>query len=95
MNQEAAKAYYAGVHHGIKLSEHQALRWITANPAWALGVLTETGTLKVGKMADVVLWNGHPLSVYAKAEKVFIDGHLRHDSTVTNHTRWSDFEVDQ
>jgi len=95
MNQEAAKAFYAGVHAGVPVTESQALRWITANPAWALGVDGQVGTLEVGKMADVVLWNRHPFSVYAEAEKVFIDGRLRHDTGASQKAPWSDFEVAQ
>ncbi len=94
MNQEAAKAYYAGLHSGIKLTEHQALRWITANAAWALGVEDKVGTLEVGKMADVVVWDKHPFSVYATAQHVFIDGWLRHNAD-TPSAPWSDFEVGQ
>jgi imidazolonepropionase-like amidohydrolase len=94
MNQEAAKAYHAGLHAGIKLTEHQALKWITANPAWALGIDSEVGTLEVGKMADVVIWDRHPLSVYAKAQRVYIDGRLRHDAEEPQ-SPWSDFEVGQ
>ena len=44
------------------------------NPAKALGILDQTGTLEAGKMADVVVWNGNPFSVYAQAEQVYIDG---------------------
>ena len=95
MNQEAAKAYYAGLHVGVSVTENQALRWITANPAWALGIEDQVGTLEVGKMADVVLWDRHPFSVYASAEKVFIDGQLRHDAKGPPATPWSDFEVGQ
>jgi imidazolonepropionase-like amidohydrolase len=91
LNQEASKAYYAGVHAGITLDEDDALRWITANPAWALGIDKETGTLEAGKRADVVVWDHHPLSVYARAQLVFVDGALRYD-----HARppiRSDFEL--
>jgi imidazolonepropionase-like amidohydrolase len=94
MNQEAAKAYWAGKHAGIDLSEHQALKWITVNPAWALGIGDQTGSLEAGKMADIVIWNRHPLSVYASADLVFLDGHLRHDRTNPDES-WSDFEVGQ
>ena len=95
MNQEAAKAFYAGRHAGVSVTEDQALRWITANPAWALGVDDQVGTLEPGKMADVVMWSRHPFSVYAQAEKVFIDGRLRHDATAPPGAPWSDFEVGQ
>jgi imidazolonepropionase-like amidohydrolase len=76
LNQEAAKALAAGRQLGLTLNENQALRWITANPAWALGIDAQTGTLEVGKMADVVVWSGSPLSTYANVEQVYVDGAL-------------------
>ncbi len=94
MNQEMSKAYWAGRHAGIKLSEHEALKWITANPAWALGIQEQTGTLTQGKMADLVLWEGDPFSVYAQAELVIIDGHIRYNRAAPGEV-WSDFEVGQ
>ncbi len=92
MNQEAAKAYYAGVHAGVPLTDDDALRWITANAAWTLGIDAETGTLEAGKMADVVVWDAHPFSVYARPRLVLIDGHVRHDAAAPA-APWSDFEV--
>ena len=94
MNQEAAKAYWAGLHSGVKLTEHDALKWITINPAWALGVHESVGSLAVGKSADLVLWDRHPFSVYTKAQLVLIDGVVRHDSEKQEPV-WSDFEVGQ
>ena len=79
MNQDMAKAFYAGVRAGIPLTREQAIQWITVNPAWALGIDRMTGTLEQGKMADVVLWSGDPFSVYAKAEKVWNEGWLLFD----------------
>jgi imidazolonepropionase-like amidohydrolase len=76
LNQEAGKALYKGRAMGLTLSEDEALRWVTINPAWALGVGDQVGTLETGKMADVVVWSGHPFSVYTRAERVFIDGVL-------------------
>ena len=93
MNQEAAKGLAAGREAGIGLTEDQALRWITANPAWALGIDEKVGTLEVGKHADVVVWDAHPFSVYTHAEKVFVDGHLRFDRQAPPRKPWSDFEV--
>lgn len=95
MNQEAGKAMASGRAAGLTVTEDQALRWITANPAWALGVEAQTGTLEAGKMADVVIWDAHPFSVYAHAEQVYVDGHLRHDRRAGAPRRapWSDFEV--
>jgi imidazolonepropionase-like amidohydrolase len=94
MNQEAGKALASGRKANIALSEEDAIRWLTANPAWALGIADRVGTLEVGKDADVVLWDQNPLSVYASAEEVFIDG-----SSVYQRGKpkapWSDFELGQ
>ena len=79
LNQEAAKAMTAGRAHGINVTIEDAIKWITLNPAKALGIDKQTGTLEAGKMADVVIWNRDPFSVYAKAEKVFVDGALLYD----------------
>jgi imidazolonepropionase-like amidohydrolase len=74
--------------------EH-AIRWITANAARSLGILEHTGTLEAGKMADVVLWNGNPFSVYALADQVFIDGALLYDRHDAARQPVSDFELGQ
>ncbi|MGH7460861.1 MAG: amidohydrolase [Longimicrobiales bacterium] len=79
LNQEAAKAMAAGRQAGINITREDAIRWITINPARALGVDKLTGSLEPGKMADVVIWSGDPFSIYSKAEKVFIDGALLYD----------------
>ncbi len=79
LNQEAAKAMAYGNRAGLKITPEHAIRWLTANAARALGVADQIGTLEAGKQADVVVWNGNPFSVYAKAEQVFIDGALRFD----------------
>ncbi|MCA9571423.1 MAG: amidohydrolase family protein, partial [Myxococcales bacterium] len=93
LNQEAAKAWHAGLAEGIELSEEEALSWITENPAWVLGIDDQVGTLEVGKRADVVVWDAEPFSVYAKARLVFVDGALRYDAE--RPVVWSDFEVGQ
>ncbi|MEE2830553.1 MAG: amidohydrolase, partial [Myxococcota bacterium] len=93
LNQEAAKALWAGRHAGIELSEDEALQWITANPAWALGIDQQTGTLEPGKRADLVVWDASPFSVYSSARLVFVEGVLRHDSAQPQ--TWSDFEIGQ
>lgn len=93
LNQEAAKALFAGRRMGLQLPDDEALRWITANPAWALGVDAEVGTIEVGKRADLVVWSGDPWSVYSKAEQVFIDGRLVHDLAWGDGGARSDFEV--
>ncbi|MGH7561274.1 MAG: amidohydrolase [Gemmatimonadales bacterium] len=95
MNQDMAKAYYAGLRSGITLSRDQAIKWITANPAWALGIDRWTGTLEVGKMADVVLWTADPFSVYAKTEKVWNEGWLAFDRLDPKKLYWTDFNLGQ
>ncbi len=69
LNQEAAK----GVKYG-GMSEEEAWKMVTINPAKLLHLDDRTGSIKEGKDADLVLWNDHPLSVYAKAEKTIIEG---------------------
>jgi imidazolonepropionase-like amidohydrolase len=74
LNQEAAKAMARGVRAGLKIAPERAIRWLTANPAKALGLDDRVGTLEPGKNADVVVWNRDPFSVYALADEVLIDG---------------------
>jgi len=74
LNQEAAKAMYAGRRIGIDIPDDMALKWITLHPAWALGIDEQTGSLEPGKFADLVVWSGTPFSVYSVAEQVFIAG---------------------
>jgi imidazolonepropionase-like amidohydrolase len=74
LNQEAAKSVkYAG------MSEEDALKMVTLNPAKMLHLDNQMGSVKVGKSADIVLWTDHPLSVYAKPEKTIIDGKVYFD----------------
>ena len=69
LNQEAAKTVkYGG------LSEEEALKLVTINPAKMLHLDDKMGSIKEGKDADVVLWTDHPLSIYAHAERTFVDG---------------------
>ncbi len=93
LNQEAAKAMYAGQRSGIPVTRDQAIRWITANPAWALGLDSIVGTLEPGKMADVVVWSGDPFSVYSKAVQVYNDGWLAYDRSDPAHQPRTDFEL--
>jgi imidazolonepropionase-like amidohydrolase len=92
LNQEAAKAMHAGRRAGLEVSDDEALRWITVNAAWALGVDDVVGTLEAGKQADLVVWSGDPFSVYSRAEQVFIEGELVYDRSVAAAPD-SDFEV--
>ena len=55
------------------------LRWVTANPAWVLGIDAVTGTLEVGKRADVVIWSGSPMSIYSHPDQVLIAGEVAYD----------------
>lgn len=74
LNQEAAKAVmYGGV------SEEEAWKFVTLNPAKLLHIDNRVGSVKAGKDADIVLWSDNPLSVYARAEKTFVDGVLLYD----------------
>ena len=69
LNQEAAKTVkYGG------MTELEAWKMVTINPAKLLHIDNRVGSIKVGKDADVVLWSDHPLSIYAKAEKTLIEG---------------------
>jgi imidazolonepropionase-like amidohydrolase len=79
LNQEAAKALARGIHIGFDIPPERAIRWLTANPAKALGLTERTGSLVPGKMADLVIWNRNPFSVYALADEVFVDGALLFD----------------
>jgi len=93
LNQEAAKALAAGRRLGLEISDSQAITWLTKNPAKALGILDQTGTLAVGKMADIVVWSSNPLSVYAEAMQVRVDGVVQFDRA-TGMRPITDFELD-
>ncbi len=95
LNQEAAKAQAAGRRAGIAISDADVVRWFTLNPAHSMGIDQWTGSLADGKMADVVLWNGNPLSVYSRPEKVWIDGALMYDYDDPKRRPVSDFELGQ
>ena len=95
LNQEAAKAMTAGRNVGFNIPPERAIAWLTANPAKALGILKVTGTLEAGKMADVVVWNRDPFSVYALADYVFIDGAVRYDRAHPPAEPRSDFLLGQ
>src|SRR5207244_10786899 len=95
LNQEAAKAMYAGQRSGIPVTRDQAIRWVTANPAWTLGLDSIVGTLEPGKLADLVVWSGAPCSVYSKAVPVYNDGWLVHDRKDPAHQPRTDCELGQ
>jgi imidazolonepropionase-like amidohydrolase len=93
LTQDAAKGIAAGRELGINVSEEDAIKWVTINAAWALGLHDRIGSLEPGKNADVVLWSGHPFSVYTRAEKVWVDGALLFDR-LDPKQRWrTDFEL--
>jgi imidazolonepropionase-like amidohydrolase len=93
LNQEAAKAMAEGNRIGLPVTEDEAVKWMTINPAWALGLQDRIGSIEVGKNADVVLWSGDPFSVYTRAEKVWIDGALLYDRLDPTHQWRTDFEL--
>lgn len=95
LNQEAAKAMDSGQEIGLDIQPKDAIAWITANPAKVMRIDEDTGTLEAGKMADVVVWSGNPFSVYAQAEKVFIDGALMYDRYDGARSPRTDFEIGQ
>lgn len=95
LNQEAAKAMTRGERAGLDIPPERAIRWLTANAASALGIAGLTGTLEAGKMADIVIWNGDPFSVYALAEQVYIDGALVFDRAHPAAQPRSDFLLGQ
>jgi imidazolonepropionase-like amidohydrolase len=74
LNIEAAKTMRYG-----DLSEEEALKLITINPAIQLGIQNRVGSVEVGKDADLAIWNAHPLSVYARVDTTFVDGEVFFD----------------
>jgi imidazolonepropionase-like amidohydrolase len=95
LNQEAAKVLGDARRMGIVIAPEVAWQWLSFNPAKALGIADKTGSLKAGKMADVVLWNGDPFSVYSRPDKVWIDGALLYDAQDPKRRPVSDFELGQ
>ncbi len=93
MNQQAAKALAAGQKAGLDINKERAIQWITLNPAIALGIGDQVGSIEPGKMADIVIWSHDPFSVYSRAEKVFIDGHLKFDIDDPSSFDRTDFDL--
>ncbi|MDZ3824457.1 MAG: amidohydrolase [Pseudoxanthomonas sp.] len=95
LNQEAAKVMAHAAEAGIDIPPERAITWLTRNAARSLGIESRTGTLEAGKMADVVLWDRNPFSVYAKADQVFVDGVLLYDRADPRRQPLSDFMLGQ
>lgn len=95
LNQEAAKAWSDGKRASIDISEADAWTWLTSNAAKSLGIFDKTGSIELGKQADLVLWSENPFSTYAQANKVYIDGALAYDRDDPASWPVSDFELGQ
>lgn len=93
LNQEAAKVLGDARRAGLDISKAEAWQWLSYSPAKALGIEDETGSLEPGKNADVVLWSRDPFSVYAKAEKVYVDGALVFDLNDPERQPVADFRL--
>jgi imidazolonepropionase-like amidohydrolase len=93
LNQDAAKGLAAATALGMTIPETEAIKWITLNPAWALGLDDRIGSLEVGKNADLVLWSGNPFSVYTRAERVWIDGVSVFNRAEPDNNWRTDFEL--
>lgn len=93
LNQEAAKVMGAARRVGIDIAPERAIQWITLNPAKAMGIAANAGSIETGKMADIAVWNGNPFSVYTKVERVFIDGALVYDRSNPSINPVSDFSL--
>ena len=95
MNIEASLALAAARRAGLKGDRALAIRWITLRPAKLMGIEGQTGSLEPGKMSDIVLWSEDPFSIYARADKVYIDGVLVHDRGPSDADTTSDFLTGQ
>ena len=95
LNQEAAKGMARGQRAGLDIPPERAIRWVTSNPARALGIADRVGTLEPGKLADVVVWNRDPFSVYALPDLVYIDGAVAYDRKAPPAKPASDFLLGQ
>lgn len=95
LNQEAGKVMYRANENGFDIAPELAITWITANAAESLGLADKTGSLEMGKNADVVIWNQNPFSVYAQAEQVFVDGAKVYDRFDEKYQAKSDFMLGQ
>ncbi|MEZ5994482.1 MAG: amidohydrolase [Hyphomonadaceae bacterium] len=94
LNQEAAKAVADGRRAGVNVTRAEAWTWLSRNPARALHIDDQTGTLTPGLRADVVIWSDDPLSSYAVAQQVYMDGALVYERGAAGDPP-SDFELGQ
>ena len=95
LNQEAAKGIAYARRMGREIAPEHAIKWVTTNAAKALSIQDRTGSIELGKMADVVVWNGNPFSVYAQAQLVLVDGAVRFDRSAQSGIPHSDFLLGQ
>jgi imidazolonepropionase-like amidohydrolase len=84
-----------GQRAGLDVPPERAIRWITSNAARSLGIADRVGTLEPGKIADIVIWNRDPFSVYALPDFVYIDGALAFDRNHPQAMPRSDFLLGQ
>jgi imidazolonepropionase-like amidohydrolase len=93
LNQETAKIVGAAARVGMSIAPEHAIQWITRNAARSLGIAESVGTLETGKMADVAVWDGNPLSVYSRVTRVYIDGALVFDRDDPSANPVTDFSL--
>ena len=91
LNQMSAIALRAAAEEGISIPPEEAIAWITLNPAIAMGIAEETGSIRAGKAADLVVWTGDPFSVYSHPQHVYIDGALMYDRSAPDPLVFGDF----
>ncbi|MFH1762875.1 MAG: amidohydrolase family protein [Gemmatimonadota bacterium] len=84
LNLDAAKALHAANEAGIPITKAEVVNWFTMNAAKAIGIDEVTGSLEVGKNADVAIWSGDPFNSCTKTEKAFVDGALLFDRPQPN-----------
>lgn len=88
LNQEAGKSVKYG-----PVSEEEAMKFVTINPAKLLKVDDRIGSIEVGKDADIVLWSGNPLSNFSKVEQTYVDGRKYFDRKVDEQLRKRDASI--
>lgn len=93
LNHEAGRAMTAGREAGLNVTQEQAIRWLTLNPAKIIGLEAKTGSLETGKDADVVIWSADPFSIYSQPDLVLVDGAVMHDRSNLPAQPRSDFEL--